>query len=74
VIQTTDGSHPYTGNYWPAGHIIGYEHTFINLISDMLVAFTEGKEFHPNFSDGLACQKVLDAVVRSSETRSWQQI
>jgi predicted dehydrogenase len=74
VIQTTDGSHPYTGNYWPAGHIIGYEHTFINLIRDMLVAFTEGKEFHPNFADGLACQKVLDAVVRSSDTRTWQQV
>jgi predicted dehydrogenase len=74
VIQTTDGSHPYTGNYWPAGHIIGYEHTFINLIRDMLVAFTEGKEFHPNFADGLACQKILDAVVLSSETRSWQKI
>jgi predicted dehydrogenase len=30
VIQTTDNPHPYTANYWPAGHIIGYEHTFIN--------------------------------------------
>jgi predicted dehydrogenase len=40
----------------------------------MLVAFTEGKEFHPNFADGLACQKVLDAVVRSSDTRTWQQV
>jgi len=74
VIQTTDGCHPYTGNYWPAGHIIGYEHTFINLLKDMLVAFSEGTEFHPGFDDGLACQKVLDAVKRSSDTRSWQAV
>ncbi len=74
VIQTTDGCHPYTGNYWPAGHIIGYEHTFINLLKDMLVAFADGKPFHPGFDDGLACQRVLDAVKRSSDTRSWQSV
>lgn len=74
VIQTTDGAHPYAGNYWPAGHIIGYEHTFINLIRDMLEAFTTGKPFHPNFEDGLACQRVLEAVDKSSKDRSWQKI
>ena len=74
VVQTTDGSHPYTGNYWPVGHIIGYEHTFINLIRDMLVAFTEGKPFDPGFEEGLACQKVLEAVSKSSDTRTWQSV
>lgn len=74
VVQTTDGCHPYTGNYWPAGHIIGYEHTFINLVRDMLVAFSQGKPFHPNFEDGLACQKILEAATRSSQTRAWQKI
>jgi predicted dehydrogenase len=74
VVQTTDGMHPYTGNYWPVGHIIGYEHTFVNLMKDMLVAFTEGKPFSPNFEDGLQCQKVLEAVTKSSETRSWQTV
>jgi len=72
VIQTTDSEHPYTGAYWPVGHIIGYEHTFINLIRDMLEAFSQGKPFSPNFEDGLACQRVLDAVSRSSESRKWE--
>ncbi len=74
TIQTTDGSHPYTGNYWPVGHIIGYEHTFINLIHDMLQAWTTGAEFHPDFNDGLKCQRVLDAVKASSDDRSWKSI
>jgi predicted dehydrogenase len=74
TVQTTDGCHPYTGNYWPIGHIIGYEHTFINLIKDMLTNFVDGKPFHPGFDDGLACQKVLEAVKVSSDTRSWQKI
>jgi predicted dehydrogenase len=74
VIQTTDGVHPYTGNYWPVGHIIGYEHTFMNLMKDMLEAFAEGRSFHPGFDDGLKCQKVLEAVKTSSDTRQWQEI
>jgi predicted dehydrogenase len=72
VIQTTDNPHPYTVNYWPVGHIIGYEHTFINFFHDVLNDFAAGRPTHPNFEDGLACQKVLDAVDRSSRNRTWE--
>lgn len=74
VIQTTDSVHPYTGNYWPTGHIIGYEHTFINLIHDILRDFAAGRPTHPDFVDGLAVQRVLEAVDKSSKTRAWQTI
>ena len=74
VIQTTDNPHPYTANYWPAGHIIGYEHTFINFFHDVLNDFAAGRPTHPDFADGLACQKVLDAVDRSSKNRAWEQV
>lgn len=71
TIQATEGSHPYAGHYWPAGHIIGYEHTFINLLADAFTALAEGKPISPDMTDGLENQRVLDAVERSSETRSW---
>jgi predicted dehydrogenase len=74
LIQTTDSAHPYTGNYWPVGHIIGYEHTFINFMRDVLSDFAAGCPAHPSFAEGLAVQKVLDAVDRSSRTRSWQTV
>lgn len=74
VIQTTDSAHPYTGNYWPVGHIIGYEHTFINLIHDILRDFATGRPTHPDFVDGLAVQRVLEAVDKSSKTRAWQTV
>ncbi len=74
VIQTTDNPHPYTANYWPVGHIIGYEHTFINFMHDVLGDFAAGRPTHPNFEDGLACQKVLDAVDRSSRNRAWETV
>jgi predicted dehydrogenase len=74
VIQTTDSAHPYTGNYWPVGHIIGYEHTFINLIHDILRDFAAGRTTHPDFVDGLAVQRVLEAVDKSSKSRAWQSV
>jgi predicted dehydrogenase len=74
LIQTTDNAHAYTGNYWPVGHIIGYEHTFINFMHDVLGDFAAGRPTHPSFEEGLAVQKVLDAVDRSSRTRSWQTV
>lgn len=71
VIQTTDGAHPYAGNFWPVAHIIGYEHTFINLVADAVTAWSKGESASPSLEDGLQNQRVLDAVERSSESRQW---
>jgi predicted dehydrogenase len=74
LIQATDASHPYAGNYWPVGHIIGYEHTFVNWVADAVQAVHDGGPISPNFEDGLKNQIVLDAVERSAATRSWVSI
>lgn len=71
LIQVTEGNHPYAGQYWPVGHIIGYEHTFINLVADALDAIDKGEMPSPNFYDGYENQRVLDAVERSSADKSW---
>lgn len=74
VIQASEGCHPYMAQYWPAGHIIGYEHTFINLVADALMALHERRPISPNFKDGLENQKVLDAVEKSINSQSWVHI
>lgn len=71
LIQATEGGHPYAGKFWPTAHIIGYEHTFVNLLSEALAAFAEGKPFRPNIEDGFQNQRVLDAVERSFESKQW---
>jgi predicted dehydrogenase len=71
VIQATEAVHPYAGHYWPVAHIIGYEHTFINLLADAFTNMAEGKRIEPDFVDGYENQRVLDAVERSHETRGW---
>jgi predicted dehydrogenase len=65
---------PYAQNFWKPGHAIGFEHTFIATLGDFLSALQEDKTFHPNFNDGWKVQKLLDAISRSSETRSWEKL
>jgi predicted dehydrogenase len=74
TISVTESVHPYFGAWWPHGHIIGYEHTFIHTAADLINAWAEGKTFQPNFHDGLACQKVLAAVEKSAIKRNWVRL
>ncbi|MFB5662361.1 Gfo/Idh/MocA family protein [Alteribacillus sp. HJP-4] len=70
-IHCTEEEHPYAGAYWPAGHIIGYEHTFINLLAELMDGIKEGFSPSPNFVDGVKNQQILAAIVKSAETRQW---
>ncbi|PTM57904.1 Gfo/Idh/MocA family protein [Desmospora activa] len=74
TINCTEEEHPYAGVYWPAGHIIGYEHTFINLVSQMMDGIAAGYNPQPNFEDGVKNQAVLAAVEESVQTRSWVHV
>ncbi len=67
TILATDESHPYISAWWPPGHLIGYEHTFINQIADLLKCIEEDTMPEPNFYDGWKNQQVLDAVLESAE-------
>ncbi len=37
-IIVTEPSHPFAKNWWPPGHLIGYEHTFVHSIADFVKA------------------------------------
>jgi predicted dehydrogenase len=71
TINVTEGVHPYTANWWPAGHIIGYEHTFTHAVKDLLEGIRTGGNAGPTFEEGFAVQAVLDAVERSVASRGW---
>lgn len=73
-IQVGEAVHPYTANWWPAGHIIGFGDTFVNEAYDFLVAVKEGKNVTPDFNDGLACQRVLEAADRSAGSENWEKL
>jgi len=74
LVTERDGIHPYVANWWPPGHGIGYEHTFIHAIADFVNACAEGKPVHPTFEDGLKNQRVLTAVEESSKKGKWAKV
>lgn len=71
TVSCTEDCHPYGGKYWPAGHIIGYEHTFINLVHEFMQGIDQGISPSPNFEDGLRNQLVLEAVEASHAAACW---
>ena len=71
TVLATDEAHPYVAGWWPPGHILGYEHTFTHTVFDLIQAIDQGELPTPNFEDGVRNQRVLDAIERSSQTRSW---
>ena len=73
TVLVTEPHHPYMAAWWPPGHIIGYEHTFVDTIKDLLDGIAAGKSPAPTFEDGYRCQAVLDAVERSVESKTWTQ-
>jgi predicted dehydrogenase len=65
-IYVTEPTHPYVGAWWPAGHGLGYEHTFTHEIVDLVRDIAEDREPRPSFADGLQVQRVLAAVEGSA--------
>ncbi|MFI2506809.1 Gfo/Idh/MocA family protein [Streptomyces sp. NPDC018972] len=69
-ILVTEPGHPYLEAWWPPGHGLGYEHTFVHQARDLVHAVAEGRGPEPSFADGLQVQRVLAAVEESAEKNS----
>jgi predicted dehydrogenase len=71
TVNVTEPDHPYAGAWWPPGHIIGYEHTFVHTMKDLMDGIKSGESPAPTFEDAYRVQAVLDAVERSAEGGGW---
>lgn len=69
-ILATEPEHPYVKAWWPPGHGLGYDHAFVNQAYDLVTAIAAGEQPRPSFDDGLAVQRILDAVERSAADSS----
>jgi len=73
-VLATDPAHAYADAWWPPGHTIGYEHTFIHEVVELMEALRDNRSPVPSFHDGVRCQAVLEAVERSVAERRWVAI
>ncbi|WP_327721590.1 Gfo/Idh/MocA family oxidoreductase [Streptomyces sp. NBC_00490] len=69
-IVVTEAEHPYLEGWWPPGHALGYEHTFVHQARDLVEAIASGTDPVPSFADGLQVQRVLAAVEESAQKNS----
>lgn len=65
-VLVTETDHPYLDAWWPPGHTLGWDSTFTSQAADLLAAIGSGGPVAPSFADGLAVQRVLDAVAGSA--------
>ena len=73
-VLATHKEHPYISAWWPPGHLIGYEHTFIHSVLDFMKGIAGGRSPEPNFEDGVRAHQVLDAIERASASRRWERV
>ena len=74
TILVTDESDPYVGNWWPPGHVIGWEHTFVHENYEFLSAVDADGDFSPSFQDAYEVQAILDAIERSDDRGEWTTV
>ena len=74
VLATEADHHAYVKAWWPPGHALGYEHTFVHTVYDLLEAIADHKIPQPNFADGLANQQVLAAMEKAARTKRWVRV
>jgi predicted dehydrogenase len=74
IVTQPNGVHPYVGQWWPPGHILGYEHTFVHTIADFVNACIDRKPIQPTFEDGLKNQQVMQAVEESAKSGKWMKV
>ena len=69
-VLVTDRDHPYGGRWWPPGHILGWEHSFVHQFEEFVrrVTGAGGEMVGATFADGLATARVCDALLEAIET------
>jgi predicted dehydrogenase len=74
MVTEGGGAHPYVGAWWPPGHIIGYEHTFVHTVYELMQAISKNQVPSPSFVDGVRNQAVMDAMERSAKSKKWANV
>ncbi len=74
LIQASEGGHPYMSHWWPVGHVIGYEHTFVHEMYEFVQSIVKDTPTCPDFADGVECSRVIEAVELSASRRAMVDI
>lgn len=71
-VLVSEPYHPWWENWWPQGHIIGWEHTFVHELTHFLDCIVNDKDVAPygaTFEDGYRAAVIADAILQSAQTK-----
>ncbi|MCD4687607.1 MAG: Gfo/Idh/MocA family oxidoreductase [Anaerolineae bacterium] len=68
-VLISEGHHPYWENWWPHGHMLGWEHSFVHEFHHFFGAIVNDTPVAPygaTFEDGYRNAVICDAIVKSA--------
>src|ERR671911_2819285 len=77
TVLVSEADHPFWEHWWPHGHIIGWEHSFVHELHHLLTAIRDDSDVAPHgatFEDGYRAAEVCDAIVRSADSGSREEV
>ena len=77
TVLVSETDHPFWEHWWPPGHIIGYEHTFVHELHHLLSAIRDDADVAPHgatLEDGYRAAEVCDAMLRSAQQGTRERV
>jgi predicted dehydrogenase len=77
TVVVSEADQPFGSWWWPPGHVIGWEHSFVHEIHHFLTAIAEDGDVAPygaTFEDGYRAAETCDAMARSAQTGSHEKV
>jgi predicted dehydrogenase len=77
TVLVSEPDHPFWEHWWPQGHVIGWEHTFVHELHHLLTAIRDDTDVAPHgatLEDGYRAAEVCDAMLRSSEQGTREEV
>ena len=77
TVLVSEADHPFWEHWWPQGHMIGWEHSFVHELHHLLTAIRDDGDVAPHgatFEDGYRAAEVCDAMLRSAEQGGREQV
>ena len=71
TVLVSEADHPFWEHWWPQGHMIGWEHSFVHELHHLLTAIRDDGDVAPHgatLEDGYRAAEVCDAMLRSAES------
>ncbi len=77
TILVSEADHPFWEHWWPQGHMIGWEHSFVHELHHLLTAIRDDGDVAPHgatLEDGYRAAEICDAMLRSAEQGGREQV